>query len=450
MERLDDEFAAACPICEGRGWVRRDVPVGHPDFGGAFPCACQTTADAERRLSRLHRYSNLGIMSQVKFENLDERGPPGSGAEAQARYHAALSASRAFADEPAGSLLLAGGHGTGKTRLAAAAASHIMERGVPVFFAFVPDLLYQLRTAYSDDAALPHDELLDQVKNVPVLVLDDIDAHSGTPWAEEKLFQIVNHRYVNGLPALITSAAPLERLDGRLQSKFADPRTGRAIDLGGAVQKKGTPLGSVAPKLRESMTFESFDVSSGLNAQDRGSLRKAFEASWAFADEFTESGANWKPWLVLIGMAGRGKTHLAVAVANWRLERGDEVFYAKASDLLDHLRRAHSPNSPETYDEVFDRIRQAPLLILDDFGRENPTPWANEKLYQIIVHRHEVRLPTMITMLPPDESPEGGASLIDRLKYRFDDTRVADRVVIMAPAYHNRGRQAAGRGDYGR
>lgn len=416
--------------------MRRDVPVGHPDFGGAFPCSCQAEADAERSLSRLRRYSNLGILSEARFENLDARGP-GAGAETQARYQAARTAARAFAAEPAGSLLLAGGHGTGKTRLAAAVANQIMERGVPVFFAFVPDLLDQLRGAYSNEATLPHDELFEQVKNVPILILDDVDAHSGTPWAEEKLFQIVNHRYINGLPTLITSGVRMERLDGRLQSKLSDPRTGCDIDLGGAVRAGRTPLGSVPRELLESMTFESFNDSGSLTAEERKSLGNAHTASWDFA---MESG-NWKPWLILAAYSGRGKTHLAVSVANAQISQGKEVFYTKVISLLDHLRDTYSPDSRVTYDELFDRVMQAPMLILDDLGRENPTPWANEKLYQILVHRHEVRLPTMITMLPPEESPDGSESLVDRIKYRLRDPRVSERVVITAPAYHNRGQQ---------
>ena len=38
-----------------------------------------------------------------------------------------------------------------------------------------------------------------------------------------------------------------------------------------------------------------------------------------------------------------------------------------------------------------------PLLILDDLGAESSTVWAKEKLYQIVVERHEARLPTVIT-----------------------------------------------------
>ena len=49
------------------------------------------------------------------------------------------------------------------------------------------------------------------------------------------------------------------------------------------------------------------------------------------------------------------------------------------------------------YDETFEQVKTAPFLALDDLGAENSTPWAEEKLYQIIVHRHNARLPTVIT-----------------------------------------------------
>lgn len=404
--------------------MRHDVNVGHPDFGRAFPCACQIAAEAERGLARLRRYSNLGILSERRFEDLDERGP-GAGVEAHARYHAAITAARAFAEAPAGSLLLAGGHGTGKTLLAAAAANQIMARGVPVLFAFVPDLLDQLRGAYGNEAALSHDELFDQVKNVPTLILDDIGAHSGTPWAEEKLFQIVNHRYVNGFPMLATSAVPLERLDGRLQSKLADPRAARAIDLGGKASPKSVALGGIDPTMLREKTFESFQPHG--KARDRRgkeSLEAAFTASRSFAE---------KPdgWLLLFGGTGCGKTHLAVAIANSQLAQGGEVYFTPVPDLLDHLRVTYSPDSRVTYDELFDRIRQSPLLILDDYGKENATAWANEKLYQIIVHRHNARLPTIITTTELPEEPG------DPISSRLNDTSIVKHVAIKAPDYRS-------------
>ena len=215
-----------CPLCAGRGWVRRDVPVTHPDFGRAFPCSCQEEASDGQRLARLLRFSNLGMLASVRFDALNPQGP-GAGAEAQARYGIALDVARKFAEAPAGVLLLTGGHGVGKTHLAAAAANRLIERAQPVFFAFVPDLLDQLRGSYSPDSDLSFDELFDLVKNVPALVLDDLGAQSGGAWADEKLFQIVNHRYVSDLPTIVTSSVPVDRLDGRLQTRLTDSRWSR-------------------------------------------------------------------------------------------------------------------------------------------------------------------------------------------------------------------------------
>lgn len=412
--------------------MRRDAPVGDADFGRAFPCVCQEQASAGQRLSRLQRFSNLGVLAQVSFESLGSAGP-GATAEAQARYDAARRAARSFADSPGGTLLLAGGNGTGKTHLAAAAANLLIERGHPVFFAFVPDLLDQLRGSYSPDSDLSYDEMFEQVKNVPVLVLDDLGTHSGTPWAEEKLFQVVNHRFLTGLPTIVTSSVQVERLDGRLQSRLTDPRSSRVIDLGGSAKAGATAMGGIEPAMLRHMTFASFDPRGrARDPRALGTIEAALAMSRAFAND--PDG-----WLVLVGDSGCGKTHLTVAIANEQLAKGGDVFFAFVPDLLDHLRYTFSPDSRVTYDELFDRIRQAPLLVLDDLGAESSTAWANEKLYQIIVHRHNARLPTIITTRA---LPAGGNPIASRL----NDSRLVTVVPITAPDYRQTGPPPAGAG----
>ena len=135
VQQLDVESAVVedpCPTCGGQGWVRRDVPVGHPDFGRAFPCLCQV--QPQRVQTASHGCSATAISGcsmPLTFETLAPSGP-GVGPEANARYDAALRASHAPSRrEPVGSLLLTGGHGTGKTCLAAAAANHLMAAGPP-------------------------------------------------------------------------------------------------------------------------------------------------------------------------------------------------------------------------------------------------------------------------------------------------------------------------------
>lgn len=118
------------------------------------------------------------------------------------------------------------------------------------------------------------------------------------------------------------------------------------------------------------------------------------EAYYAAADFATRP----EGWLLLLGGYGTGKTHLAAAIANYVVQDHHmQVYFAVAPDLLHHLRAAYAPGSDVTYDERFEQIRSVYLLIIDDLGAEQSTPWAVEKLYQIFNHRYNLRLPTVVT-----------------------------------------------------
>ena len=398
----------------------------HADFGKAFPCRCQTDLDQSQQVARLHKFSTMGMLANATFANSDPRGPGGN-AEAAARFEGAFAAARAYAENPEGGFLLAGGSGTGKTHLAAAIANHLMATGKPVFFAFVPDLLDHLRASYSPENGLGFEELFDQVKSIAVLVLDDLGTHSGTAWAEEKLYQILNTRYLSGLPTIITSSTAVDRLDSRLQSRLLDPRASQVLDLGGGTRTGVTGVGTIEPELLKQMSFAHFDPAGrGADASGKQTLQGALAYAQAFAQD--PDG-----WVVFTGDSGSGKTHLAVAIANERLRLGEEVFFAFVPDLLDHLRYTFSPDSRITYDELFDRIKQTPLLILDDLGSQTSSAWASEKLYQIIVHRHNAKLPTIITT----RGIPSGAQ--DPIASRLADARLVSVVPIIVPDYRQQG-----------
>ena len=370
----------------------------------------------------------MGVLAQVTFSRTEPQGR-GPTDDARARFREALDVARTYAEEPSGWLALLGGSGTGKTHLAAAIANRCMERGEPVFFAFVPDLLDHLRASFNPEHELSYDEFFEQVKSIPILVLDDLGMQSSTPWAQEKLFQVLNHRYVTGLPTVITTNVPADQHEARLQSRLLDSRTTRVVDLGGDAQGALPGIGAIEPELLRQMTFERFETAgAGLDAKDRESIQAAQAVAKAFA--LDPDG-----WLVLLGESGRGKTHLAVAVANERLQRSEPVFFAFVPDLLDHLRYTFNPDSRVTYDELFEMVKGTPFLILDDLGSESSTAWAHEKLYQIIVHRHNARLPTIITTRGLS-AREG-----DPIASRLDDVRVVAVVTIAGPDYRQGGRR---------
>ena len=141
-------------------------------------------------------------------------------------------------------------------------------------------------------------------------------------------------------------------------------------------------------------------------------------------------------WLSLHGPYGVGKTHLAVAAAGEREDQGDEVFFATVADLLDYLRATFGPDSDVSHDDLLDRIRNADVLVLDDMGAERSTPFAEDKLFQIVGYRYEERLPTIITT---SQQIETIASARPRIASRLQDPLVVTEMPMEAPDFRRGG-----------
>jgi DNA replication protein DnaC len=137
-------------------------------------------------------------------------------------------------------------------------------------------------------------------------------------------------------------------------------------------------------------------------------------------------------WLILFGNYGCGKTHLAAAIANQLIRNHYRVLFAVVPDLLDHLRSTFGPSSEIEYDQRFEDIREADVLILDDLGTENTTSWAREKLFQIINHRYNFALPTVITS---NRKPE---EIDPRIFSRMSDRALCEEHIIIDAADYRR------------
>ena len=402
-----------------------DVPFGHSDFAKAVPCNCIQVEWEAKAPERLEQYSNIGPLARLTFDTLAPRGR--SPDEDNRRlFQAACEAAKRYAEEPRGWLVLTGNSGSGKTHLAAAIANHCIGLKVRTFFMVVPDLLDHLRSTFGPNSEVTYDELFEQVRNVPLLILDDLGAQSSSPWAAEKLFQVLNHRFNAQLPTVITTNVPLDRLDESLQSRLTDPELSTVMQ----VERRSSVLNAMdglGMSIPAEMTFENFKPSGhGIKGSGTVSLEKAYDTALTFAE--APEG-----WLVLMGQPGRGKTHLAAAIANYSRQRGRECLFIQVDDLLDYLRSTYSPSTSTTYDEMFNKIRNVPLLVLDDYAEQTATPWAREKFYQIINHRYNARLPTVITTsLSLDEIAE---EVDRRISSRMVDPTVATSYSIKAPDY---------------
>ena len=389
-ESIIDDDGEACGRCDGAGFVRKAVRLGHPDFGKAFACECTQDEREDQRLARLQRYSNLGALSRLTFDNLSPRGRSPT-PQHQERFAEAVKAARRFAQAPEGWLVFSGPSGCGKTHLAAAIAGQRIQSGQVALFMVVPDLLDHLRAAYQPGSETGYDDLFELLRNTPLLILDDLGVQSSTAWAEEKLFQLINHRYGAQLATVFTTNLAIDTFDARIQSRLSDAALSEVYHF-----ESGSPVGlreldSLDLSLLRGMTFKSFDPRRpASDAEEAKDIQNAYRQAMKFAQEPRD-------WLVIAGGTGRGKTRLAAAIGNYCREAGTPVMFVVVPDLLDRLRSSYNPQNPKAFDEIFEQVRNTPLLLLDDLGSQSGTAWAEEKLFQLINHRYNACLPTVIT-----------------------------------------------------
>ncbi|MFH0942448.1 MAG: ATP-binding protein [Chloroflexota bacterium] len=424
-EEASPEAAAdsGCPTCGGAGYVHPILPSGKPDFSRVVTCRCLRRKLENEQQARIAQYSGWGALSRFSFDNLNPNGP-GAGAAAQQKFQLASQAAQAFARSPSGWLVFTGPSGSGKTHLAAAIANYRLKEGQPALYISAPDLLDHLRAAFAPGSEIAYDELFNRVSNAPVLILDDLKASSGSPWAREKLEQLLNHRYNHQMPTVIVTISPLEEIEERIRARLTDPNLSHCYQLEAAGAKAPEADIMHLPKLK-SMTFESFDYKRvNLPPEQRENLAEAYR----LARDYARSPEGW---LVFQGENGCGKTHLAAAIANENLKAGRAVRFVVVPDFLDHLRSTFSPESKVSYDQLFEAVKTAPLLILDDFGEQSTTAWAQEKLYQVINYRYNAQLPTVITTCLSLEE------IARRFSSRFIDSRLSTVFTITAPHYQS-------------
>ena len=456
-----------CPQCGGVGYVRVDVPVGHEKFGKLEPCICRAKDIAEGARTRLFAMSNLDRLSHLEFENFS----PSGNAKAKStitlqemeRLQRAFEVCQEFARLHEGWLLLEGGYGCGKTHLAAAIANDAVSRGTPTLFITVPDLLDSLRFAYADPETT-FEQRFEEIRSANLLILDDFGTQNATGWAQEKLFQITNYRYINKLPTVITTNLMLDEIEGRIRSRLQDDEFVKHVQITAPDYRRPEETSNPGISMLswaeiEHMTFEKFESRNNelgkeivttvtvekeagyrnktkervvtrrtVNHNDIKSLHSAFNAAVNFAKDP-------KGWLVFLGESYCGKTHLAASIGHDRIILGGQALLVDVSTLLDYLRQTFSKDSDVSFSRRIHEIRNTPLLILDDIKESQASSvWAEDKLHSVLNYRFNRHLPTVLTSaLRPDDFALSYPSLMNKL---LDTSKCQIRVIDMPPYHH--------------
>ncbi len=401
-------------------------------------CECRRNSIAGSVRERLYSISRLDELKHLTFDTFEARGRKGVGEIQALSIEWAFNKSRQFSSSLTGWLMIQGGYGCGKTHLAAAIANFAVSMGVPTLFLTVPDLLDTLRFSY-DSVNTTFEQRFDEIRNAGLLVLDDFGTQNATAWAQEKLFQIINYRYINRLPLVVTTNLALDEIEARIRSRLQDPELVTLARIQAPDYRRPTDdMGHSELSSLDLMANRSFGNFSerrdeGLHPDEQKSLEKALKAAHTYAERP-------RGWIVFTGTYGCGKTHLAASIANYRAGLGDPPLFVMVPDLLDHLRATFSPGSSVSYDRRFEELRAAPLLVLDDLGTQSMTPWVREKLYQLFNYRYNAELPTIITTADTLDEMD------PRIRSRMLDGRLCTIYGISAPPFNARPRSTTRKG----
>lgn len=224
--------ATTCKRCGGEAKPRFITILGWRAQEFCDPCAEavhqeQEVREAEKqktdKISKLLDGSGImrGKFSRMTFGTFESKHQ-GKAFEAAKKY------AEAFGSNTKNGLFFFGKAGAGKTHLVVSIARYIIEqKQVSVKFARVIDLLMDIRKTYNTDEYFRTEnetELLRKYSTVPLLILDDLGAEKTTDWARQILYQIIDSRWIDDKPLIITSNLALlelaERFDDRISSRI--------------------------------------------------------------------------------------------------------------------------------------------------------------------------------------------------------------------------------------
>jgi DNA replication protein DnaC len=113
-------------------------------------------------------------------------------------------------------LIIEGPIGSGKSYLLGCIANALIDRGIHFRYIVYSDLLQQIRSTYNQDSPEADEkQILNTVQQIPVLLIDDLGTEKATEFASSTLYQIIDHRYREEKPIILSTNYSIKNLKNR-------------------------------------------------------------------------------------------------------------------------------------------------------------------------------------------------------------------------------------------
>ena len=192
-----------CPKCRNRG----NIAIPKEDGGISFrECDCMRI---RRCIWEMEKSGLKNIIREKTFDTFTATEP---------WQNAIKSGAMAYADKPECWLLFCGQSGSGKTHLCTAVCSHRLLAGDEVRYMPWRDKISEIKGMSLDNER--RSEILNGYKKAQILYIDDLyktgkaaDGSSSPTGADVGLaFEIINYRYINHLPTIVSTEKTRQEL----------------------------------------------------------------------------------------------------------------------------------------------------------------------------------------------------------------------------------------------
>ena len=176
------------------------------------PVMCKCAAERrEREEAERREYERMSYMTMLRSEAFRDMPAAGWRFESAAVTTPQLAKARGYAQnwdefKKAGiGLLLFGNVGTGKSYAAGCIANALIDKEVSVLMVGMSDMVNRMQGNFGAD----RDSYMTSLMRPELLILDDLGAERNTSFGKERVFDVINRRWLTGKPMIITTNIPI-------------------------------------------------------------------------------------------------------------------------------------------------------------------------------------------------------------------------------------------------
>ena len=228
LDYNEDDEIRVCPNCGEP--TQKEIFILNRMMRVPLMCKCKKESFETKKIENENREKQLRLQRIIKNSLMDQKFKKSTFETwdftkgTQKMYDIGFKYANNFQNmkkENIG-LLIYGSPGNGKTYTAAAIANALLGKMTPVICVSIDGLLTRIKETYNNWGKEAEDTILRSLSNADLLIIDDLGTEQDTDWSKTKIYNILDNRYRNELPMIVTTNIPLDDLKEKYHARTYD------------------------------------------------------------------------------------------------------------------------------------------------------------------------------------------------------------------------------------